>query len=462
MAITDKPRTPRKSGVKSAKKIAEQMGLVGPIRPGQVVQIGGPGMPSAGGPGFVGGPGGVSRVGEFATQGLTGRNAIPMGNAFTPNTLGALPAGTSGGAVQPFGGGSPSTVNVGQARYASGQAQAARAAAGTRGASTIVGGAGQTAARAAATVADDVAQAGAQTAQGGRLMNLLTTQPRTLLGGAPAQAGAAGGRAWLAPGTLGRGLGYGAAGQVVGGVLDSAIGEQDGTWDDALGSAARWGGAGAGIGSMIAPGIGTAIGGGIGAVIGGTKGWLTGDDSPGTEAGRELEDRTAELSTIFQQYSLTSETANTLMAQLSILGSQAGSPDEVKMIFDQVLAQVPQLIQQDAIARERNNRVAATQAWLMPLLEAEMGKSDEYAREAGAAYQSAASYVQDPQLKAIYNKQASQLSLQNSRDNMNQLTMLQLTPSLYGYMTPEAGAYPQATPTSGDLDSILNAQLTGL
>jgi len=111
-------------------------------------------------------------------------------------------------------------------------------------------------------------------ARSGGLLNAA----RTALGLGPVAEGATGVRAAMA------GLGGRAAfaapmagvGWVGGNMLDESnwLGGSESAANDTASKVLKWGGAGAGIGTMIAPGVGTAIGAGAGALIGAGQEWL--------------------------------------------------------------------------------------------------------------------------------------------------------------------------------------------
>lgn len=200
---------------------------------------------------------------------------------------------------------------------------------------------------------------------GGRAAGFLAKTPwANVAEGSGGSGILAAGRA-LGPGSIGRAGAYGIAGQLGSGLIRSAIGgEKDGSWDNALESAASFGGAGAGLGSMIAPGIGTVIGGGVGAAVGGLWGWTHGSDSDSTNVRKEVGKQEKALAPFLNK--LSPEARDQITTQLGIAAQQFTKPADVKAAYGQIAQGVPQVLAQEQQQRQQMNNLLAMQSIIGP------------------------------------------------------------------------------------------------
>lgn len=250
----------------------------------------------------------------------------------------------------------------------------------------------------------------------------------------------------FAAGTLGRGGLYALGGQVAGGIFDRAVGERDGTWDDAAGSALRWGGAGAGIGSMIAPGIGTVIGGAAGLAIGGAKGYLTGQDSEPTQARdylhSELDPGNKDgLIAKFDKYGITGDTRNNLLMQIDLIGGQIGTKAEAKQLVTQIVSGIPDIVtqQQQTVAARAHS--AAIQSYLQPMIEQQLAQYNQSNQQASDLAASAGAQIRDPALAAIYKTHAAQMLTAGNSAGLGYLQQMAVAPQLYGQQATDPSLY---------------------
>lgn len=311
------------------------------------------------------------------------------------------------------------------------------------------------AAAAAAESASPAAQAAAQAGNGLTGWRAIAARtPSPFVNGSSAATA-------FAPGTIGRAGLYGLGGQVLGSVFDSAVGERDGRWDDMISSGLRWGGAGAGIGSMILPGVGTAIGGALGLGVGGLIGNLTGEDSAQTQT-REYMMRQTDptmsdsLVSRMSKYGLSADTQNQILMQLDMVASAAQSPEEARTAVSNVMQQLPSLAQADLEYRRQqeqqqqaidfqNQRAAAIQAWLGPMMQDQLSRYNQATDETQMLYMNAASKVKDPTIQAIYQANAARMGQSARQAGMGYLTMLGAAPFMN--QTQYSTAYPAMTGT---------------
>jgi len=439
MALTS--TTTRKVGSKAAKSAARSIGNV--VRNPVVAGVGQLAPDELANPSVQRA---LARMGlPFGAQGNTGFvNGGPLAAGFSQPAVQqlAIPATTGG----PYAG--PATLapvtNVAQSATAAEQAAQA-AAAGAQAAPTITAPASTTANTATKT---------------GRIGGMLSWNPSAaraaaqsgLTGSELAAAGRAGGA--LAPGSLGRAGAYGAAGYIGANLLHGVVGERNGTWDDAAEGALKGGGIGAGIGSMIFPGPGTAIGGGLGALAGGLWGGLTGNDSPSKERDDYLASQVdpsndKSLISLMSKYGLSTDAQHSLLMQLEIIGPTLGSRDEAKALVQQVMGNLPTLIEQDKAQQVQASRAAAMQAYLLPMMRESQATSDRFIQDQATRMNEAASRM-SPSVADIYRQHAADLVSSNTRSYQAQLTQMLLAPQLYqqsaqyGVANPAADAYAAA------------------
>jgi hypothetical protein len=212
-------------------------------------------------------------------------------------------------------------------------------------------------------------------------------------------AGAARAAPWAAAGTI--------AGQLSSAVWD----DQNSTMDEGLTGALTGGGIGAGIGSVILPGVGTAIGAGIGGLAGGAIGLFgeknTGDKAVQSEFGK-LSDK---MNAQFDELGIPDEVRADLYEQINmsvVMGAK--SKDDVKAIFQQAGALLPQLMDQYEATSQQQSRAAAIQAALLPLIQQSSRDAVSSANRSKAWVNQAASYQTDPQVAALLRAQAEQLT----------------------------------------------------
>lgn len=331
---------------------------------------------------------------------------------------------------------------------------------------------------------------------GGKVKSLLSWGPKraltageqaaksALMSGATAEEALAAASAtkslpsWLAPGSAGRGLGYGIGGQVASSLLRTALGgERDGTLDNAAESALAWGGAGAGIGSTIAPGIGTVIGGLGGALVGGIKGYLTGEDSDA----KQIRDYMSSLNNpksvtdLYDQMlrmGMSSPTANKILAQLGTLTSQAKTKTEAQQIIAQVLPNLSTIAAQEQAQRSQLAQNAANSQYVnstfMPTYNESITAMKNDARQYAMAQQAAASTFTNPALGKLYaagamalpyaaDRQAATMQAQLAAlQMMNPAPATSFYPNVLGGGVPMTAApnQPQQVPNMGILAGV--------
>lgn len=173
----------------------------------------------------------------------------------------------------------------------------------------------------------------------------------------------------LAPGSIGRAGAYGIAGQLGSGILRSALGgEKDGNWDNFAEDALSYGGAGAGIGSMIAPGVGTAIGGAAGVGVAALKDFLFGGgaDSDATEAAKVVHKQDAMLDTLLGSAGLSPEATRQIRLQLLTANQGVTDANQIQAAYASIRANIPAIAAQEQQQRQQLAGTLATQQMLAP------------------------------------------------------------------------------------------------
>lgn len=259
----------------------------------------------------------------------------------------------------------------------------------------------------------------------------------------------------LGAGSIGRAGLYGLGGQLAGSALHAVWNDPNSGWDNAASDALKWGGAGAGIGSMIAPGIGTAIGGGLGVLAGGVAG-LLGSRGEGDKAvASALKSNTDKISTLLDTYGASDELKKQALLQLQLGSMNATSKSQIDEASKAITAQLGPMIAQDLTTQEskrkRDATVAAAQAWITPMMQQQLTQSNFYAKNMSDAMGASAKYINDPALRANANAMAQQVPLNTAQSNAASLQQMAMTPALYGYSTPNGQT---------DLSSIMNAMPT--
>jgi hypothetical protein len=254
-----------------------------------------------------------------------------------------------------------------------------------------------------------------------------------------ATQGALGGR--LAAGSIGRAGAYGLGGQIAGSVWDGAVGERDGVWDDAVGSALRWGGAGAGIGSMILPGWGTAIGGAVGGGIGAIKGALTGDDSAPTELNKYLfgskdaggtGGAKGELAGLMNEYGISQDSQQQLLMQLDLIPQMGLDKTGAQQLIGQLIQSIPQFAAEDQVRQQATARSAAIQAAIAPMMQQQLDMYNQSATQAASAMTSASQSTGDPALRDAYSAAAANYLSSSRQAGLGYLQQIAVAPEVVG------------------------------
>lgn len=193
----------------------------------------------------------------------------------------------------------------------------------------------------------------------GKIASLLSKTPFQTAAEVPAPSGLLGAGRALGPGSLGRAGLYSLGGIVASDLASQAFfggKEQNGGWDDFVRDSLKFGGIGAGLGSIF-PGVGNvvgAVGGGlVGAGAAALKdfaGWFGGPkDSAEKNMSKETTKQEAKLSTLLSQ--LSPEGQQQVRAQLSLVSNYATSPDQIKQGYAQVAQSLPALLQQEGLLK---------------------------------------------------------------------------------------------------------------
>jgi hypothetical protein len=417
-----------------------------------------PAGPRALGPGTPGGPLVAQPIQRVLGAGAPGGALVPT----APPPL-ALGAGAPGGGVMPSFGSvidTTATERVGP-RVAAQQATYARPM-------PAAPSAAPTAARAAAGMADDVVagaarQAAGSTMSGAQAMEALgmnATAARGATAAAPAAAqGRVAGMLARPVNVLGRSTTMGRlgipaiAGMIGGNVVQDLMGNDPRSRsDDAVGSAIRWGGAGAGIGSLFGP-AGMAIGGLAGAAAGAGWGWLKGDDMV-----QEMQQLDTTLDEMAVEMGLSEESMMQLRSQLDVGLEFAGSKEEAQALYQDAMAQLPALAQQDAAIMEQNARSAAIQAAILPLMEQQAKLAQQSSQSSAGWLRSAANSNTNSEVRDLLRAQADQLMASQANFTNAAYGQVAAAPVIQEML----GVQPQFSQTNGvpatDLASVL-AQL---
>lgn len=169
----------------------------------------------------------------------------------------------------------------------------------------------------------------------------------------PFQAGEGGGA--FGPGSIGRAGALGVGGIVASDLASNALyggKEQNGGWDDFVRDSLKYGGIGAGLGTIV-PGVGNVVGGVLGGAAGvgisalkDLAGWFGGPkDSAKKNIGKATTEQQAKLATLLSQ--LSPEGQQQVQAQLTLINNYATSPDEVKAGYQQVAQSLPGILAQE-------------------------------------------------------------------------------------------------------------------
>lgn len=221
----------------------------------------------------------------------------------------------------------------------------------------------------------------------------------------------------LGPASIGRGIGYGLAGQLASSGLRGILGgERDGTWDNAATDALAWGGTGAAIGSGFGP-VGTLVGGLGGLALGGLKGYFTGEDSQAKQIRDylgSLKANSGNAGNLFDQLTmmgLSAQSAGQVIAQIGTLAQGAKSKKEVEALVQQILPNAPALAQQEAAyrqaERQRNIDSAYFQKNIMPQFQTSLDRYRDDASNYAATMQALVPSYKNQDLGKIYAAQAS-------------------------------------------------------
>lgn len=272
----------------------------------------------------------------------------------------------------------------------------------------------------------------------------------------------------LAKGSLGRAGLMGMGGQLAGGAIDSAFGDPNESWDNMLASGARWGGAGAALGSMVAPGIGTAIGGAAGLGIGAIKGLVDSRNEGDNAVASELGKQQSKITELLSQLGSSPDLREQALFQLQMDTSGAGTKDQVRDAAKALQAMLPDAIMADRQQQEQKRmqqaNQAAAQAWMGPMLQQQVDRSQFYADQFAQAGRSAASHITDPALQASQMAMASGISAEQAAMNAAYTQQIAAAPNYYGYQQDllsqlqQAQQQLQSTPQGMDMFEQIMAQ----
>lgn len=299
-------------------------------------------------------------------------------------------------------------------------------------------------AAAAASTAGSVPAAAAQGGLTGRLGQLVgqlggAAQPTWLSQRLAGQSTQGLGLRSMARGSLGRAGGLALLGQLAGAGVESAFGDPNASWDNALASGARWGGAGAALGSLIAPGVGTAIGGLAGAGFGAVKGILDSRDEGDKAVRSELAKQQGKIAELLSQLGSSPDLREEAMFQLRVLASQATDRKGVQAAAEAVQAMLPDALMADREMqrqqRMRQANEAAVQAWMGPVLQQLVNRSQSYADAFTLAGLNAAQQIEDPQLRTAQMAMARQYSADQAAQNAAYAAQIMSAPEYWGYQS---------------------------
>lgn len=413
-------------------------------------------------------PGSTNAAAVLSPQQLAAQLGPVASNAATNAARSALPFMSAGAANTAAGlGGLYSTTPVGA--MAPGVLNSAASVGGLYGSAAPVAGftsAGLGGVNTAASVGSLYGPAGRAATVAGRAGGPFAGMAARLTGARAAATGAGGLAGGVAGGLTG-GMGAMAAartaapwllaGQVGGMGVDAIMGNQNGTMDDALENAARGAGMGAAVGSIV-PVIGTGVGALVGGGAGALYGALTGRDSDETERSRAIASQSEKLTDLLNAANASPEMRQQISGAFQVtMATVDGGRNAVNAAADQLMAQLPAALMQDQAQqqaeRERATNIAATQAWMGPMLQEQLGRVNFYADTAATGLRQAASGL-SPELRGAYEAMAGQYPADVARGNAAMLQQLALTPSLYGYNT---GINQQTGAANSDLASVLGA-----
>lgn len=267
----------------------------------------------------------------------------------------------------------------------------------------------------------------------------------------------------LATGSLGRASVFAGAGQAGKMGFDAVVGERDGAWDNAAGTALAGAGFGAGIGSIV-PGLGTGVGAAIGAAGGGLYGLIKGGDSNETTRQRAIDDQTKVLERLMTSSGVSIDSRDRVLQEFAIASEIADNKTEVRQVAEQIISALPAIQQADkqqrAIdrdARQRQSALVAAQAWLGPMMQNAVTRSSTFANDVTQSMLAQSNQISDPALRAAAQVRAKQVSLDNATQTAYMLQQTALTPQMYGYNTAtDSAGVAQIDPTS-----VLNALPVG-
>lgn len=295
-------------------------------------------------------------------------------------------------------------------------------------------------------------------AKKGRIAGLMSKVPFATPAEGAATSGILGTGGALAAGSIGRGLGYGAAGYLAGEGIQGITGEQSGTWDDAAQYGATGAGIGAGIGSVIFPGVGTAIGAGAGALLGGLGGALFGEDKGDDQRAREQAAKIDSGAKAYMAAMGVSDPDQTkILAQLQFQGAGMKGKD-LQLAYNQLLPQyvdaANQIREQGAqntlAEQQRTNRLAAIQGYLMPQLTGFLNTAQKDADQFSQANNNPAYGAMQAQTNAAYMSQLAALTQMSQGSAQPQ----QSAPTLDDYLSASLAQSQQADPQA-QIDAII-------
>lgn len=273
-------------------------------------------------------------------------------------------------------------------------------------------------------------------------------------------------------GAVGRALplkgmgGVGLAGTVAGAVLPSVWNDPNSNADEMTSSALSYGGMGAGAGALagsVVPGVGNVVGGAIGGAAGLAYGLYKGSQAPtAADTTKQLNAaknaEMARLQRILKQVDTRPKNARTGLLtdavnqlQVSWELNSATSPDLVKQVADQFIAGVVQQVPAELQAYEQQQQSqrdaryqrtqakqqerqqaanqAAVQAWMGPMLQDQLNKSQFYADQFRDAGLSGAQQISDPSLRATVEQSARQGSMDQATQNAYAMQLQTVMPA---------------------------------
>lgn len=262
---------------------------------------------------------------------------------------------------------------------------------------------------------------------------------------APAAAGGMRGiLAQVGQGVGGRGMGLrtagvlGIGGQLAGGLAQGMWNDPESSADNALASGLRWAGTGAALGSLAGP-WGAAIGGVGGGILGAFKGIADSRNEGSKAVASELTRQQAKIAELMTQLGSSPDLREDALAQLqmSVLAGDVTSKDQVRAIADGIRASLPQALQADREQQQQQRMMqanqAAVQAWMGPLLQQSVDKSQFYADQFAQAGLSAANEISDPALRLSQQQMARSYSAEQAAANAAYMQQIAASPGYWGY-----------------------------